>query len=657
MFHIRNFICRGRKGATMKKWVCLVLLLVFLFSLKAFSGKVYKWGKVSKNDLALENCTFDSTASAAILYDYGKLNYRYNNVSDLYRHRKLKVLNQNGNKYANVVIRYYSNNNIEYIKNIKAHTINVSDNGNLIKTKIEPKDIYLVRIDEYWSEVRFSFPDVKVGSILEYQYIKVFNEFIPNFEWSFQSSELPTMVSEYEVDIDKHLDVKTFYNSPRLLKNFGYEKRDHWELYDLPAIKNEPFFYTTNDYIERIQVQLVGVYDLNESRTYYTNFLNTWGDLAVSVLGSPAWSTFVSTSSFFVDDILKELIKELDSEEEKLREIYYYVLNEFTWDGQTSIFPNSSLNAFTEIKKGNSAEINLLLNLLLNEAGLNSNPVLISTKENGTVSQYPVITEFNQVIVHVVIDGQEILLNATDDFRPYFLLAKTELNDRGLLLEKDNLRWISLNLDRYSVLFLYGDVYYSDSLINYELNYAFSGYYALENRKLINSQNSLEEYVVKYLLPQGLYVNVDSVSYKNILNIEGNLEIKCYLSEKNDTSYSFSYIKPVIYNTIKENPFKDPQREYPVDFLYPFREISIYTIHYPNETEVLEIPGSAEVRFAGDHAVYKYISTELENNKVYIRSELLFNSTYYATEYYPFLQEFFSKMLAKNQENITLLFK
>jgi hypothetical protein len=51
-------------------------------------------------------------------------------------------------------------------------------------------------------------------------------------------------------------------------------------------------------------------------------------------------------------------------------------------------------------KTGNVAEINLMLTAMLRYAGLNANPVLVSTRSNG-IAIFPNRTAFNYVIAAV----------------------------------------------------------------------------------------------------------------------------------------------------------------------------------------------------------------------------------------------------------------
>jgi hypothetical protein len=67
-----------------------------------------------------------------------------------------------------------------------------------------------------------------------------------------------------------------------------------------------------------------------------------------------------------------------------------------------------ALKAYKD-KTGNVAEINLMLTAMLRYAGLNANPVLVSTRSNG-IAMFPNRTAFNYVIAAVENGGNYTLL-------------------------------------------------------------------------------------------------------------------------------------------------------------------------------------------------------------------------------------------------------
>src|SRR5206468_12238388 len=125
--------------------------------------------------------------------------------------------------------------------------------------------------------------------------------------------------------------------------------------------------------------------------------------------------------------------------------IYDFVRNAIVWDGTNRIMTHEDLDDILEAKQGNSADINLLLTLMLDEIGIKANPVLLSTRRNGRIQkQYPITDQFDYVIARAEVGDMEYLLDATDRLRPYYLLPLRALNHLGLSVEKHSYAWITI---------------------------------------------------------------------------------------------------------------------------------------------------------------------------------------------------------------------
>nr|NQU94325.1 hypothetical protein [Bacteroidota bacterium] len=79
--------------------------------------------------------------------------------------------------------------------------------------------------------------------------------------------------------------------------------------------------------------------------------------------------------------------------------------------------------------------VNLILYQLLKKLDFEAFPVVISTRENGMLSPvYPSLNKLNHVIVYVKNNGNDYLLDATEDYMPYSLLPKKCLNWSGHII-------------------------------------------------------------------------------------------------------------------------------------------------------------------------------------------------------------------------------
>lgn len=181
--------------------VCLINLMTSVYSQE--KNKL-KFGKIQKPDFEITSPVLDSNANAIIIADIGSSEFEGNNkgwFKLVYRrHKRIKILNKNGFDAAAISIYLYTDGqDAERIKELKANTYSV-EGDKVITTSIESKSVFEERVSKNLIEKKFTFPAVKVGSIIEYTYTME-SDFMFNLQpWSFQS-EYPCILSEYEVKI------------------------------------------------------------------------------------------------------------------------------------------------------------------------------------------------------------------------------------------------------------------------------------------------------------------------------------------------------------------------------------------------------------------------------------------------------------------------
>lgn len=143
--------------------------LIFLFSLclQAQLNPKTKWGDVSQAEINYKEVSFEKDAPAIILYEEGKTNISGSFQTNIYR--RIKILNEKGIESANQELIYYSYKALEGFGSIRAQTINI-ENGKPVIYPVKKQDIFESNINEYYSSKKFTFPNVKVGSIIEFEY-------------------------------------------------------------------------------------------------------------------------------------------------------------------------------------------------------------------------------------------------------------------------------------------------------------------------------------------------------------------------------------------------------------------------------------------------------------------------------------------------------
>ena len=216
----------------------------------------------SPDEIAMTKCSFDPEAEALFLRKDAII-LPDEDRRMISRHRvRIKIMKDNATSYGEIKIPFYHDNDYEVIEDIKAVVVNYSASGEKMTSFLSPKDIFRRKKDAYYSEVSFALPDVRKYSIIEYTYTSIRRTYKPIDYWYFQD-ELPVLHSHFEFTIlpDAEFSYRVLHSTvyPVKLvhdKNLG---KLIFDMNDLPAISQEPYMDSRNDYLQRVELQLASV--------------------------------------------------------------------------------------------------------------------------------------------------------------------------------------------------------------------------------------------------------------------------------------------------------------------------------------------------------------------------------------------------------------
>lgn len=623
----------------------IVLLLLFGGVISSHAQHSLKWGKPSKGEIELKVCSFDSSANAVVLAETGHIKF-INNFVHLEVYRKVKILNTKGLNYATVNIHYQVKNNLDDIQDLKAQTINL-ESGIPVITQLSKDQIFTLTPDPWLEEKKFTFPKVKDGSILEYKYTLVTQRIRFLKDWNFQS-KIPTVYSELKAEIPEALQYNVILSGNMLLNKYkGASPKDNtWSLNNVPGYEHENFVYCYKDYINQIQFQLNSYFKVEYYGGKDQSHLQTWSELAADVMED--YSLYLGKTGV-ARDLLLQIIDIKDSREEALKKIYSFVQKFKVTFYSRYRFQN--LSELVKSRTGSSAEINLLLCLLLNEAGIPSSPVLISTKGNGKVSkQFSFLDQFNHVMVGIPEkDSSYTFMDAVSESANYSLLPADHINYWGFLLEGNNSRWMKIDYPTVSKETHLINFNLEPSAIKIHFSGLYSGYSAKEKREFKKNNNNKEPI---FSLENEL-VKKDSSSYLNLENeYENYLENHYYSSPVRPLGKLFLNLN--IFE--QQNPFKQKERQFPVELDFPYsNNTTIYIKLSPGDTATV-VPKNLSMALQDEGIQYGKFIYKIANDKNSIRVSIKWemSETIIPQNYYGFLKEFTNKVISKLNEPIVI---
>jgi len=426
-----------------------IYMLMILSSVPAFAGfrskLPVKWGKITAAEFSVVPTGSDANASAIVLCDYGDI--EITNRTFYTRHTRIKILNEEGLKFATVEIPYQAKHRHDVFYDLKAQTL-ILENGKIVKHKVAPGAIEDIVINDRWSVRKFTFPMVKPGTIIEYEYRIASLDFEKLDTWYFQH-EIPTIWSEIRFNVPPpFIYLVSFENNRELApdEEAVYGQKLQW-LYSTKArprrfklIEDNYLLYNTNENRYKVWAlnhmrkkivmkNLPGLtqagtegtlselypqvsFDLFESsgnlpRMFRPLLLTThdgyedkgeWGMMRSSeYIGYvhfrlKTWMQFneklLAHEKFgqYLEKSpgrLDALASQNADEVQKVNSVYQYVKRSFTWNGVYSQYAGQDFRDFLEKRTGSSAELNLILVNLFRQQGIKSDPVLIRTSDQG----------------------------------------------------------------------------------------------------------------------------------------------------------------------------------------------------------------------------------------------------------------------------------
>ncbi len=652
------------------KYFLLVIAILLVNIAKAQIPAPITFGKIDIKDLEMKSYAKDTTAEAVVLCDYGEYSYFFGKDMPkvIYRrHVRIKILKKGGFAYASQRIPYYLSSDLdkaESIDHLEASTWNL-ENGSPVSYSLSDEDFFDEKGGNTLFYKKFTFPQVKEGSVLEYTYELESGLWYSLRTWNFQTS-IPTIWSELRSEIPGYFDFKITFTSQNPLKiqenkqgtkNFLRGSiRDPYLAYrfaveNTPALKEEPFLTTLDNYRSRLSFELAATFLPNQGQIDYSQ---TWEKLNETLLTSDYFGKQIKRYDQ-AQKIAKQLIAQNKDSLSLLTAAYQYIQNNMKWDGENEVFTtNAGLNKVAEKGIGNAAEINLMLVRLLRECGFDANPLILSTRENGLPTDLVLLDRFDFTIAHVKLNGKDILLDATSKYAEVEMLPLRCLNERGRLIVRKDSRWIPIpsNITSRKTVLLEMSIL-PEQQVKGNINVTHSGHEAIFFRSTVLN-NGTKEFInnLKKSKPSQTIEKVDLIAIDSVGRMPG-LNLQTVYNEAYSIAGDRIYFSPMLDLGVQNNLFKSPIRNYPVEFGVPQEETFSAIYKIPADYVVEEIPKIESVNLPNGGGRYNFQVTILEG-AIKVDSKISLKKAMYSKEEYGALRELYNRVVAKHAEKVIL---
>lgn len=648
-----------------------------------------KFGKFSAEEISKTKSTITSTAPAEVLYSSAKHKIDWDQATgDLMKTTtvfyRVKIYDKDKTPDHLLTLEIplgkgNSKSDIEKILSLKASTFTPDEKG-MKEFKVEKKDIFTKNVHNYLDVQTLTFPNVQNGSIIEYNY-EVQSPFYFNTDtWYFQES-VPVVKSNLVLETNETLNynddfrgqyvLKPTFNSRKEVVNFKIQGsrgvNNAYSGYSAGSIGSQEYIINTKSYtaenllgyereayvlnprnlLSSVRFELASYNPKNGTPQLFTT---TWERIGRDLMDSESFGRQLNGNSF-LDDKVKELIVGKTDELEKTTAIFDYVKTNFKWNNYNAKYTDAGIRKTYNEKIGNVADINLMLVSMLEKAGLKANPVVLSTVQNGMLNYvFPSMAKLNYVIAAVNINGNEILMDATDPNSKVNLLPLRTLNHRGILVSKTGVKEVNLvntimSTDKTQIVAtLTADGKINGTFNNYHDNY----FYINDKSEIQDDPKAFEkEFIEDYTF--------DIENFKSVDNNDNLIRHSFKFNDiQADVAGNKIILNPLLFTALENHNLNYDTRNYNLEFGTPLTISKIVKIKIPEGYKVESLPKDYQEKIINDAAGYAYKYEEKDGSILITSARVLPYSTLPANYYKPF-KDFMNKVVEAESQQIILV--
>ena len=643
-----------------------------------------------KENLLKTSYSIDTSAAAIVLYERGEDNivergYHEYSRYDCIRHvhEIIKILKPEavGIAYRSFTYRNVTDMYEGYVNNIAATTYNISG-GSIIKTALNKDSIIEKPLEKYHNKaILFTIPDVKVGSIIDYEYDVSNNINYSLASWSFQG-KYPKLVSEFQLtsipgfsynsiiqgqlnfedcederDIEKKNPHAYKVIFPRLVDK---KYRVLWGEKNINAIKEEPYSCGTENIKQLLELQIS--YSTAGYRDDNRDILDEWEKADKIKKESDFFGRRIKMNNIFLNKFIDSLTWYCKSPTEKAKIIFSFMKSNFTCTDYGEIFILKNLKDVFEDRKGNIAEINGLLTAMLLKAGLESSPVLLSTRDNPRLSPtYPILDRINYIASSVKLNDSLYLLDASLKYNSFGILPEYCYNGyarilgqkgSGIMLTPRQLKDKNvyyLNVTGFNDTSVYIDVNIKKGKINsFEwrgMAFGEKDSSRIDSMLAISARDRKKDF--------GSNAIISDYSVENLNDADTNLIIRYKLRIKLDAGKHKQALITDITKLFKSNPFISPKRTTPIELPCLVDDAYILTMQVPANIQIGELPQNVNIKCANGALIFKHnTSFDSSSRMLTVHSNFTANEAIFSVDQYDNIREFFDEMIKAEDSEI-----
>jgi hypothetical protein len=580
-----------------------------------------------------------------------------------YNYFRIKILTEEGRKYANVEIRF--DNGGYKVSGIRARTIRPDGTIVNYEGKIFENTIVKSKTLKYLAKT-FSMPEASVGSIIEYRFHYDFADHqIFSSRWIL-SEELFTKHAKFSLKPYVGEGWSVQWASPAGLPagtEQAKEGPDHiirMEADNIPAFQTEEYMPPENELKFRVNfIYRDGPMEMNPDK-FWANFGRKQnGRVEDFVNKRKAMEQAVAQIVSPGDPPIVKLQK-IYARTQQVRNLSYEVSKTEQQEKREKLKPPANVEELWKEQYGSGWDITWLFLGLVRAAGFEAYPCLVSGRGEYFFHKERLNSrELDANIVLVKVDGKDMFLDPGAEFTPFGMLPWMETNVAGLRLDKDGGKWISTTLPESNASRVEhkGDLkLLEDGSLAGKVTVTWTGLAAMRrrvedrNEDDANRKKLLEDEVKESI---ALGSEVELTSQPDWKSSEPGLAADFTLKVPGFASAAGRKVllPASLFSANEKHLFEHAERIHPVYFEYPYKEIDDLTIDLPLGWKAASLPKPVD---QDAKAVDYKLSVEDQKGLLHMRREIRSDLVIVPKDSYPILRNFYQLVRTQDDQQIVL---
>ena len=658
----------------MKQILTLLIGLVLYCSI--VEAQNLKFGKPTDEELSMTVYEQDKDASAVVLCQLTDVGYTmdfHNYFVDYYVKTRIKVLKDEGRDYANVNIIYIDNMSQQFaqenLEEFKAVAYNVED-GKVKKTKIGLDQVHKERIDDTYMRAKAAIPQVKVGTVIEYEYKLHSNVFYHIYDWEPQGN-IPVAFANYRLEIPTVFiyNVETagiqqlqssvtqgainykVANDAMARQYKRYTNVYNCTARNLQALKKDDYVWNVNDYATKVTAELQSIHlSVDDHR----DMRKTWEQVDNTLFEHSDFGARLYKHSKYREELLSSGIDKIADLKEKVAATFSFLRQRIAWNGEYDLLTKSSSDI---VKKGSgsNADLNMMLINMLGDVGVKACPVLMSTRRHGRIPKtYPTLNKMNTFIVGIPDGTSWIYLDASSADGYLNVLPANLYVEQARIIEKGTPgQWVNLQkIGEAKSVHNIKATLTADGLMKGEQSTIYSGNAAANERKAFRTASDSTSFIAAKAQQTG--ISISQCKIEEHRSFLPSVTEVINFTKQGDVTDDHIYINPFTELPITSNPFTEKERLLPVEF--PCRNTfnAYVQLTLPEGWQLEEMPKSVNVSTPDKSASGRINYGITDDKTITINFQFRLGNVYYDHQQYDMLRQLFDLFASRGKDMLVI---